>query len=158
MSDRKYEISNITETGERDVISPGYDGIDFFRIKERVVFGAAAVQAVLNKKFPANGVMLGYRIKCQAAGTITTGTHIAIGFGSDVNGISETTFTSIDAAGDATGAKAPLTTTSLELQSSDVSLHLNSTNGSGSAAGTINTGTWDVVIWGYTLSNIKTDS
>lgn len=158
MADRKYEISNITERGERNVISPGYDGLDFFCIKERVVFGAAAVQAVLNMKFPANSVMLGYTIKCQAAGTISTGTHIAIGFGSDVDGISETTFTSIDAVGDKETDKAPDTTTSLELQSSDVSLHLNSTNGSGSAAGTINTGTWDVVIWGYTLSNIKTDS
>lgn len=158
MADRTYTVSGITERGERANIVPGYEGLDFFVIKERVVVDAAAVQFVLNQKFPKRAKCMGYAIKCQAAATVTTATHVGIGFGSDVDGISETAIGSLNAAGEEEIDFAPDTTTSLDNATADVSLHLNALNGSGSAAGTIDTGTFDIVIWGYKLASIETDS
>lgn len=158
MAVRNYTLSGITEDGVTQSIVPGYEGLDFFCIKERVVVGSAAVQFTLNQKFPKRAKCMGYAIKCQAAATVTTATHIGIGFGSDVDGISETAIASINGVGEEEIDFAPDTTSGLDNQTADVALTLNALNGSGSAAGTINTGTWDIVIWGYKLSSIETDS
>lgn len=158
MSDRTYEVSGITERGERNNIVPGYEGLDFFCVKERVVVSSAAVQFTLNAKWPAQSKLMGYAIKCQAAGGITTGTHIGIGVGADVDGVSETTFTSLDAVGDEEVDFAGDASAATDNLSADATISLNSLNGSGAAAGTIDSGTWDVVLWGYKLSSIKTDS
>ena len=96
MAVRNYTLSGITEDGVTQSIVPGYEGLDFFCIKERVVVGTAAVQFTLNQKFPKRAKCMGYAIKCQAAATVTTATHIGIGFGSDVDGISETAIASIN--------------------------------------------------------------
>ena len=72
MAVRNYTLSGITEDGVSQSIVPGYEGLDFFCIKERVVVGSAAVQFTLNQKFPKRAKCMGYAIKCQAAATVTT--------------------------------------------------------------------------------------
>lgn len=91
-------------------------------------------------QIPAGSRVIGYMLKCTAAGTITTGTSFGIGTGDDWDEIAELTFTSYDAVDDSVTA---MLATPVSITTSK-GFHIASTNGSGTKAGTLTTGSWVV--------------
>lgn len=97
---------------------------------------------------PAGSKVEAFRLTCMTAGTITTGTALGIGKTDDPDQLSETTFTSIDAVNDTV---ADLSPSNVEFAAA-AAIYAHSTNGSGSAAGTLDTGKWAIRIFYRTLA------
>lgn len=121
-------------------------------IEERVTIAASAAATNLTQKLPARTYVDTVLIKPVGAGTVTTATHVGLGVGSDVDALAEIAIGSINASSDAEVVQ--LADTPWQVAGGTISL--NGTNGSGSAAGTIDTLDVIVVILGRQFCTLST--
>lgn len=123
-------------------------------IKQTLQWTSSLVEKQLTEKLPAYAYPFMYSIKCQEAGSITTGTSLSFGTTDDPDEFCELTFTSYDAVGDSI-VGIP---TAQVIASTELALQLAATNGSGAEAGTVDDGTWDVCLWYIQFDEFETAS
>lgn len=122
--------------------TPQNGGVTNGRLEATVV--ASGVASYSLGIIPANSYVYAYEILCQVAGTITTGAELNLGHSGSVEAIlAGNTFTGIDAVGDRIG---PVELATPVLYRAATELLASSSSTGGSAVGSLDTGTWSIVI------------
>lgn len=137
-----YSSGDFTEDGNTvdKGASLGYHGVDYNRIEEKIV-ASADTEINLSQTLPQNSKVLDVLIAGGDDVDITTGTHIGVGVAATPDKWAEIAESSLDAAGDYVWAESSDTS----FVTSETTIQVASTNGSGSDAGNF-TGTLRIVV------------
>lgn len=144
-------------TGDFQTVDAGSVGPVPFMLHERitrsgVTAAAGAGSYVLGKKLPARSIVTHYAMKSVGADLeIDTGTHIALGFSSDLDAITEVIEADMESNEEDHGfpdvAQSPL--------ASATDVQIASTTAGGVAAGTLDNFDLYIVLWGVILPELK---
>ena len=139
-----YASEDFTEDGKTvdKGASLGFHGVDFNRIEEKIVASADS-EIDLSQTLPPNSKVLDVMIAGGDDVSIATGTHIGVGTSSPDNPDrwAEIAESSLDAAGDYVWAESSDTS----FVTSETTIQIASTDGSGADAGNF-TGTLRIVV------------
>jgi len=146
-------ITPLSATGKEGIqyINGNFGGWARGVLYDRTTAGTSSSKRDLAYKLPNNSRVISVALRCVTAGTIATGTSLAVGYSDTLDGgaadpdafLDDATFTSYDAVGDALVVTSAVSTTFI---AGAKTIALYSTNGSGTAAGDISTAVYDIAI------------
>lgn len=151
MSDFSKNFTNRTPHGVGKYVVTSRDGLaEYFEIHQTIEVTDTDTQYTITPQQPANSLITAVLFKVDDAITMTTATHVAVGVAGTLDAICEVALTSLDADGDFVAAAVIGTLTGGQAQTVTTArtLLVSSTNGSATAAGEFDDGSFHVVIKG----------
>jgi len=120
---------------------------------QQVAIASATQDTTTGIILPAGFVIEAIVIKAVTDATFATATHLSMGDGTDPDLFFEVAKASVDGKND----EYKYLFTTPQLMSAATTVHIESTNGSGAAAGTV-TGTFDVLVTGRILGSLPNNA
>ncbi len=155
MSDFSTQFTNRTPHGVGKLVVTGQDGLyEYFEIHQTTEVTDGDTAYTITPNLPANSFVTGVIFKIDDAITVTTATHVGIGVSGNLDAICEIAVTSLDADADFTPvlsldpAATALSGGDAQTLTTAQTLLISATNGSGSAAGSFDDGSFHTVIKG----------